>query len=737
MIFSPAFAFSLITNVNDIESEKVSRTNFNIIMAMATIVGQFKDATNPFVRLITAATTEDGNMNVPYYQIEEIREASFQSDYACESIHRAILQRIEYYNYPFIVSKCLCLMRVLMMEGPASFNHKMGAASGRLLHIINDSNEVRKNTVEERNKFLAGAIHQAISGDSKALVNFGDPNGKPNNVPPKATTATAGGASAAPSHKSEFQLQQEREQRNHRKRIEDEKRGGAMVVSDRLLDSFDGTLTPVKLVESVTSSPKKKFAPEEIDSFVSATLQTEKVPQVCAALDAVLRDGKSSLQNRFKVLAMVEALATASSDAQQYFKGHPLGWQRHLSIERVDNPAKAEAAKSVAQRISALVVNAVPQIQTASSARPRGSSTVVVAQPQTSSSSSNFSSNQQQFQQQPAKASAQWEWNGPSAVPTSAVGNLDDLFSNMSVRNGSAAPQQQQQQQQPTNSFSSNNFWNSGTPAAPSQQQQQFQQQQYQQQYNQPQYQQQYQVPPPQQYQQQPQPQPQQYGFPSPALAYQTPAVPNNSMVFSYSSTDLPPAPNNSFVALPPQQQQQVEAPPPTQAELLRKQMEEFQLTMMRMMQQAQQQQQQQTAAPAVAPVVVPAPLPSSPPQPAVQQQHQQPIATTTPEKNIAEAPTAYGATDDRRQNAETDDAEEESPSSAPSNPQESTSAAPVAACTSPPPGAPGAHNEAAIAMMLQLQQQMEATQRMLAQQQAAFQALSAQVLGTAPPPPQ
>lgn len=734
MIFSPAFAFSLITNVNDIESEKVSRTNFNIIMAMATIVGQFKDATNPFVRLITAATTEDGNMNVPYYQIEEIREASFQSDYACESIHRAILQRIEYYNYPFIVSKCLCLMRVLMMEGPASFNHKMGAASGRLLHIINDSNEVRKNTVEERNKFLAGAIHQAISGDSKALVNFGDPNGKPNNVPPKATTATAGGASAAPSHKSEFQLQQEREQRNHRKRIEDEKRGGAMVVSDRLLDSFDGTLTPVKLVESVTSSPKKKFAPEEIDSFVSATLQTEKVPQVCAALDAVLRDGKSSLQNRFKVLAMVEALATASSDAQQYFKGHPLGWQRHLSIERVDNPAKAEAAKSVAQRISALVVNAVPQIQTASSARPRGSSTVVVAQPQTSSSSSNFSSNQQQFQQQPAKASAQWEWNGPSAVPTSAVGNLDDLFSNMSVRNGSAAPQQQQQ---PTNSFSSNNFWNSGPPAAPPQQQQQFQQQQYQQQFNQPQYQQ-YQGPPPQQYQQQPQPQPQQYGFPSPALAYQTPAVPNNSMVFSYSSTDLPPAPNNSFVALPPpQQQQQVEAPPPTQAELLRKQMEEFQLTMMRMMQQAQQQQQQQTAAPAVAPVVVPAPLPSSPPQPAVQQQHQQPIATTTPEKNIAEAPTAYGATDDRRQNAETDDAEEESPSSAPSNPQESTSAAPVAACTSPPPAAPGAHNEAAIAMMLQLQQQMEATQRMLAQQQAAFQALSAQVLGTAPPPPQ
>ncbi|CUG87998.1 Hypothetical protein, putative [Bodo saltans] len=734
MIFSPAFAFSLITNVNDIESEKVSRTNFNIIMAMATIVGQFKDATNPFVRLITAATTEDGNMNVPYYQIEEIREASFQSDYACESIHRAILQRIEYYNYPFIVSKCLCLMRVLMMEGPASFNHKMGAASGRLLHIINDSNEVRKNTVEERNKFLAGAIHQAISGDSKALVNFGDPNGKPNNVPPKATTATAGGASAAPSHKSEFQLQQEREQRNHRKRIEDEKRGGAMVVSDRLLDSFDGTLTPVKLVESVTSSPKKKFAPEEIDSFVSATLQTEKVPQVCAALDAVLRDGKSSLQNRFKVLAMVEALATASSDAQQYFKGHPLGWQRHLSIERVDNPAKAEAAKSVAQRISALVVNAVPQIQTASSARPRGSSTVVVAQPQTSSSSSNFSSNQQQFQQQPAKASAQWEWNGPSAVPTSAVGNLDDLFSNMSVRNGSAAPQQQQQ---PTNSFSSNNFWNSGPPAAPPQQQQQFQQQQYQQQFNQPQYQQ-YQGPPPQQYQQQPQPQPQQYGFPSPALAYQTPAVPNNSMVFSYSSTDLPPAPNNSFVALPPpQQQQQVEAPPPTQAELLRKQMEEFQLTMMRMMQQAQQQQQQQTAAPAVAPVVVPAPLPSSPPQPAVQQQHQQPIATTTPEKNIAEAPTAYGATDDRRQNAETDDAEEESPSSAPSNPQESTSAAPVAASTSPPPGAPGAHNEAAIAMMLQLQQQMEATQRMLAQQQAAFQALSAQVLGTAPPPPQ
>jgi hypothetical protein len=688
-------------------------------MAMSTIVGQFKDATNPFVRLITTATTEDGNMNVPYYQIEEIREAAFQSDYACDSIHRALMQRLEYFSYPFIVSKSLCLIRVLMLEGPASFNHKMGAASGRLLHIINDSNEVRKNTVEERNKLLAGAIHQAISGDSKALVNFGDPNGPRSNAPAKANTAGGtSSAAAAPSHKSEFQLQQEREQRNHRKRLEEEKRGGAMVVSDRLLDTFDGTLTPIKLVESVTSSPKKKFAPEEIDSFVSAAMQTEKVAQVCAALDAVLRDGKASLQNRFKVLVMVEALTSGSSDAQQYFKSHPLGWQRHLSIERVDNPAKAEAAKSVAQRIAAMVVNAVPQIQSAVPARPRGSSTAVAP---SASLGGSFSSQQQQ-----AKPSAtQWEWNGPSVVPTSALGNMDDLFSNMSVR--SAAPpvfQQHQQQQQQVSSLPSTTtttqFWN--TTAAP-QQQQQFQQPQYYQQQFQPQPQ------PPQQQQQQFYQQPQQQhqpsfvGFPSPALAYQTPAVPNNSMVFSYSNSELPPAPNNSFVALPPpQQQQQPQQPqqvvesPPSQADVLRRQMEEFQQTMMRMLQQAQQQQQ---------PNLPPAAVTPSPSQ-------QPPEAVRTPPPTVSQdSETIVMASAEASSAARgaPNDGEEEATSAPAASP-------PPPVATTPPATAPVA-NEAAIAMMLQLQQQMEATQRMLAQQQAAFQALSAQVLGTAPPPSQ
>jgi hypothetical protein len=697
-------------------------------MAMSTIVGQFKDATNPFVRLITTATTEDGNMNVPYYQIEEIREAAFQSDYACDSIHRALMQRLEYFSYPFIVSKSLCLIRVLMLEGPASFNHKMGAASGRLLHIINDSNEVRKNTVEERNKLLAGAIHQAISGDSKALVNFGDPNGPRSNAPPKASTTAGGTSAAAPSHKSEFQLQQEREQRNHRKRLEEEKRGGAMVVSDRLLDTFDGTLTPIKLVESVTSSPKKKFAPEEIDSFVSAAMQTEKVAQVCAALDAVLRDGKASLQNRFKVLGMVEALTSGSSDAQQYFKSHPLGWQRHLSIERVDNPAKAEAAKSVAQRIAAMVVNAVPQIQSAVSARPRGSSTAVA--PGSSSLGGSFSSSQQQQQQQAKPSATQWEWNGPSVVPTSALGNMDDLFSNMSVRSaGPPVLQQQQQQNSVSNTTTTNQFWN--TTAAPQQQQQQQQQQFQQPQYHQQQFQPQPQLPPQQQQQQQyhyqkpqQQLQPSFVGFPSPALAYQTPAVPNNSMVFSYSNSELPPAPNNSFVALPPPQQQpqqQVEESPPSQADVLRRQMEEFQQTMMRMLQQAQQQQQQQPNLPPAA-AVTPPPQPPvvvrTPPPPPVSQDSGTIVAVP------AEASSAAGGAPN-----DVSDGEEEAASQ---------SSAPVA---SPPPPvattpavAPVA-NEAAIAMMLQLQQQMEATQRMLAQQQAAFQALSAQVLGTAPPP--
>ena len=520
-----------------------------------------RDITNPFTRLVNTAGADDGSYSVPYYQLDQIKEATFQSDYGCDSVFKALSKLLDDSN-PSVIHKAMTMVRVLMMEGPASFNSRAGGLSGRMIQLAQQS-DVRKGTLEERNRDLAQAIHQAIAGDARPLSTFAE------QAPATTNQATRS------SYKSDFQAQQEREQKAYKKRLEDEKRSGALLVNERLFDTFDGSLPPQKLVDSAVQSHKKKFAKEELESFVAAAMQTEKPAEVCALLEAFLRDGRQTLQNRYKVLTIVEVLV-AVPEAAAYLKTHSAGITRHLTVDRADNPAKSQAAQQLAQNILQLVQNAVVQQPTAARARAStvtSSPPPVLTHPQTS----------QAHAVQPKPTAQQWEWTpAPAAaagsMPTFGGGkpvpSFDDMFANLSVR--SAQPPAQPIQQAPQ-------------PQAWLSQPQQYQQQ--------PQFQ-------PQQFQQQPQPQFQQQVFSS-IRSPELPAVPNNSLVVS---------PSLGMLALPTA----VTASSGDSQAAMLQQMAELQRNMALMMQMVSQQP------PAPQPALqVPAPQPA--PQPLVAEQAPEP----------------------------------------------------------------------------------------------------------------
>ena len=529
-----------------------------------------RDITNPFTRLVNTAGADDGSYSVPYYQLDQIKEATFQSDYGCDSVFKALSKLLDDSN-PSVIHKAMTMVRVLMMEGPASFNSRAGGLSGRMIQLAQQS-DVRKGTLEERNRDLAQAIHQAIAGDARPLSTFAE------QAPATTNQATRS------SYKSDFQAQQEREQKAYKKRLEDEKRSGALLVNERLFDTFDGSLPPQKLVDSAVQSHKKKFAKEELESFVAAAMQTEKPAEVCALLEAFLRDGRQTLQNRYKVLTIVEVLV-AVPEAAAYLKTHSAGITRHLTVDRADNPAKSQAAQQLAQNILQLVQNAVVQQPTAARARAStvtSSPPPVLTHPQTS----------QAHAVQPKPTAQQWEWTpAPAAaagsMPTFGGGkpvpSFDDMFANLSVR--SAQPPAQPIQQAPQ-------------PQAWLSQPQQYQQQ--------PQFQ-------PQQFQQQPQPQFQQQVFSS-IRSPELPAVPNNSLVVS---------PSLGMLALPTA----VTASSGDSQAAMLQQMAELQRNMALMMQMVSQQPpapQPALQVPAPQPALqVPAPQPA--PQPLVAEQAPEP----------------------------------------------------------------------------------------------------------------
>lgn len=679
---------------------------------MASFVTSIKDAANPFVRLVANVIIDDGNPNVPFFQMEEIKEATFQSEYACDSIHKALAARLEWRGYPIQISKTLGVFRMLMLEGPASFNNKMGSVAGKFLQITTESVDVRRGSVEERNRDLAAAIHSAISGDSKQLVRFSTEAAQ---ITPTVGQATSAGGKVL-TYKSDFQAQQEREAKAYKKRLEEEKSKSSLVVNDRLYDTFDGTNGPIKLVEAAMNSPKKKFAREELDSFVQASLHTEKVNDVCAALDSVLRDGKQALQNRYKALTIIEALTVHHQvfEAMVYFKGHMLGLQRHLTIERIDNPAKAEAAKAISQGIVATVQQVQVNVVTPAG-RARSGTQTGAQPPQTNVGAATAK------QQHPShEGHGGWEWNGPNQAPSSS--SFDNMFSNLSIKQPQQVqvqPSQQRAQQAPPPAQTSQqwDFW-SQPSSAPQQRQQ---------------------------------------------ATTTTPSL-------SSGSFGLPPAPNSSFVNLAPVSHPQTlpvhtqhpvfgsssapavpsgPPPPSTQEDLIRRQMEEFQRNMQLMMQLVQQQQQHQHHSASPAAPTVPATQALPPPQP----------VEVPRQPDVTNRPPSMQREDSEQSNAHQHEVVEAHEQPMPPPPVVETihealrrhedpvpsNITPVlhtqaSAPLPPPPSAPQVVAPPAVAipagleMLAQLQQQMMATQQMLAQQQAAFQMLQAQLLGQQPP---
>jgi hypothetical protein len=549
-----------------------------------------------------------------------------------------------------------------MMEGPQTFNTRAGGLSGRLLQLAQAA-DVRKGTVEERNRDLAEAIHKAIAGDSRILVNFSE----------QATNTEK-----RTSYKTDFQAQSEKEVRAFKKRIEEEKKGSALVVNERLFDSFDGSLPPAKLVDSATQSHKKKFAKEELDSFVSAAVETGKLADVCGLLEAYLRDGRQALQNRFKVLTIVEAML-ALPEAAVFFKAHSAGIVRHLTVDRADNPAKSQAAQQVAQAILQTLQGTPAQLPPtpAAAARARGASATSSSQPRVTTAT--VVAQPQQQQSAAAGGASQWEWTPAPSLSGSGMPSyggkpvtpsFDDMFANLSVK----APQ----------------------PAVPQQQQQQLQ------------------------------PQQQAFAWAAPATRAQAPAVHASSQQsppsFFVTSPPITAVPNNSFATpdpMPagPPMQQASEA----QQSLILQQMAELQRNMAMMMQFVQQPQPQ--AVPAPQPQAVPAPAPVQQPSPA--------LAYSQPPPAV-QAP-AYVQEEPQPPSQPLPSVSEREPSASPAAMGLGSAAAIQPSNSSdPPPQAPSSDSGRAesMAMLMQLQQQMIATQQMLAQQQAAFEMLQAKLMG-------
>ncbi|KEG12801.1 hypothetical protein DQ04_01411030 [Trypanosoma grayi] len=373
-----------------------------------SVLEYVRDMNNPYVCLVQKAMNADAAI-VPFYQVEEVREASFQSDYACEMIMKALAPRLDEAS-TVTVNKALTLFRVLFLEGASSLRTRMAQVRGSLLRIANLQG-VRSGTLEASNKDLAAALLQAMEGNSDALAAF-------------SSAYTSGTKEAETStlqpYKSEFQTMREKEQRLYRRQCEEEKRQSAVIVKGRVYETFDVKLSPDKLVEQVITNPKKKFARQELDSFVTAATATGNLQEVCAELDRHLQDGRQTLQNRYKVLLVVEALVCSGAEAVQgYFCDHSTGIRRHLEINPADNPVKAEAARGIAQRVvQALHGQPASMLQTTASSVP------VAAATTTFPGQHSVPQQQQQQQQDQQQRSASMQ--------------IDDLFSDLSFRRAPA-----------------------------------------------------------------------------------------------------------------------------------------------------------------------------------------------------------------------------------------------------------------------------------------------------------
>lgn len=61
----------------------------------SSVVGAIKDAGNPFLRLINSVTTDDSTTSVPFYQAEQVKEVAFQSQNACETLHKGLHAKLD------------------------------------------------------------------------------------------------------------------------------------------------------------------------------------------------------------------------------------------------------------------------------------------------------------------------------------------------------------------------------------------------------------------------------------------------------------------------------------------------------------------------------------------------------------------------------------------------------------------------------------------------------------------
>ena len=330
----------------------------------SSVVGAIKDAGNPFLRLVNSVTGDSSTVSVPYFQGEQVKEAAFQSATACETIHKGLHVRLDSTD-DLVIRKTLDLCRLLLLEGPSpQFQQLMfSQSSGKVLAIANMKKTnpdlfVPKDSVLEGNINLAAALHKGITGDKGALAGFG--LGQQARSAVGGQPASSSSSAAQQSYKSDFQSLQEREQKNFKKRREEERaRRTGVVTNERQFEQFDASLAPQKLVDYAINHPKKKFADEELENFVEAAEEGGRTEEVCAALDKVLRDGKSSIQNRYKVLTIVDAMIRNLSPALAFFQQNNVGIYRHVALEAGDNPTKSAMMQQLSSAMMDIVYGKV------------------------------------------------------------------------------------------------------------------------------------------------------------------------------------------------------------------------------------------------------------------------------------------------------------------------------------------------------------------------------------------
>eukprot|EP00758_Cryptobia_borreli_P012658 Tbor_TRINITY_DN5766_c2_g1::TRINITY_DN5766_c2_g1_i3::g.19729::m.19729 len=327
------------------------------------VVNAVKDAGNPFMRLVFNVTVDTDNHDIviPYFKMENIKDAAFQSQTGCEAIHKAIFQRLDS-NNPVVIRKTLEICRYLIIEGPPQFPRLLYTqSSGKIMNIANIKKHhpevhIPKDSIEQGNIYLAEAVYKGITGDIKGMIQYG--LAMRDEIKNRDLKMGGAGGLSAVTYKSDFRLHQEMQQKAFKKRREEERARMNRNVSctiEKIHEAFDGTLPPHKLVETAVRCPKKKFSKEEIESFMEATIDTGKVIDVCTCLDNVLKDGKTTLQVRYKILILIEALISELPEALIHFEEHNLGIHRHLSIEQDDNPTKSALMQQLAKRCMDIV----------------------------------------------------------------------------------------------------------------------------------------------------------------------------------------------------------------------------------------------------------------------------------------------------------------------------------------------------------------------------------------------